>query len=64
MSEAPNPRLGHGGFLLCLESIFEKLTGQQLEYNTILGKPCLFTYRYTQVRFFSPTGQDRGLWEI
>lgn len=48
MSEAVNPRLGHGGFLLCLEALYEKLTGKRLEYNTILGKPCLFTYRYTQ----------------
>ncbi|XP_057309288.1 haloacid dehalogenase-like hydrolase domain-containing 5 [Hydractinia symbiolongicarpus] len=48
MSEAANPRLGHGGFLLCLESVFLKLTGKRLEYTAILGKPNLFTYRYTE----------------
>ena len=27
---------------------FQKLTGRQLEYTAILGKPNLFTYRYSQ----------------
>jgi len=48
MSEATNPRFGHGGFILCLESLFQKLTGRRLEYTAILGKPNLFTYRYSQ----------------
>lgn len=48
MSEAPSARIGHGGFLLCLESMFEKLTQHRLEYTAILGKPNLFTYRYTE----------------
>ena len=48
MSEAPNPRLGHGTFLLALEKIYEKMTGHRLEYTYILGKPNIFTYKYTE----------------
>jgi len=48
MSEAVNPRFGHGGFLLGLECLYQKLTNQTLDYTAILGKPNLFTYRYTE----------------
>ncbi|XP_014873818.1 cat eye syndrome critical region protein 5 [Poecilia latipinna] len=48
MAEAPSPRFGHGMFLLCLESIYRKLTGRRLEYEAVLGKPSLFTYQYAE----------------
>ncbi|XP_008400681.1 cat eye syndrome critical region protein 5-like isoform X2 [Poecilia reticulata] len=48
MAEAPSPRFGHGMFLLCLESIYRKLTGRRLEYEAVLGKPSLLTYQYAE----------------
>lgn len=41
-------RFGHGMFLLCLESIYQKLTGRELRYQALLGKPSLLTYRYAE----------------
>lgn len=46
MGEASNPRFGNGAFLCCLESVYKKLTGNDLVYTSILGKPNLFTYKY------------------
>ncbi|XP_061544625.1 haloacid dehalogenase-like hydrolase domain-containing 5 isoform X3 [Phycodurus eques] len=48
MARAPSPRLGHGMFLLCLESAYKKLTGGELRYEALLGKPGLLTYRYAR----------------
>ncbi|XP_061687633.1 haloacid dehalogenase-like hydrolase domain-containing 5 isoform X5 [Syngnathoides biaculeatus] len=48
MAQAPSPRLGHGMFLLCLESAYKKLTGADLRYEALLGKPGLLTYRYAR----------------
>ncbi|XP_061641521.1 haloacid dehalogenase-like hydrolase domain-containing 5 isoform X4 [Phyllopteryx taeniolatus] len=48
MARAPSPRLGHGMFLLCLESAYKKLTGAELRYEALLGKPGLLTYRYAR----------------
>uniref|UniRef100_A0A3Q3LYB1 Haloacid dehalogenase like hydrolase domain containing 5 n=1 Tax=Mastacembelus armatus TaxID=205130 RepID=A0A3Q3LYB1_9TELE len=48
MAEAPSPRFGHGMFLLCLESIYRKLTGRELQYQALLGKPSLLTYQYAE----------------
>eukprot|EP00794_Sanderia_malayensis_P013708 gene13708-15136_t len=48
MSEAPNPRFGNGAFLCCLESLYKKLTGNDLVYTSVLGKPNLFTYKYAE----------------
>ncbi|XP_054866707.1 haloacid dehalogenase-like hydrolase domain-containing 5 [Amphiprion ocellaris] len=48
MAEAPSPRFGHGMFLLCLESVYRKLTGQELRYEALLGKPSLLTYQYAE----------------
>ncbi|NWY75146.1 HDHD5 hydrolase, partial [Erithacus rubecula] len=48
MAEAKMPRLGHGTFLLCLESIYKKVTGRELKYEALIGKPSPVTYRYAQ----------------
>ncbi|XP_028910290.1 haloacid dehalogenase-like hydrolase domain-containing 5 isoform X1 [Ornithorhynchus anatinus] len=48
MAEAGTPRFGHGTFLLCLESIYRKVTGRELIYEALAGKPSLLTYRYAQ----------------
>ncbi|XP_061584093.1 haloacid dehalogenase-like hydrolase domain-containing 5 [Cololabis saira] len=48
MAEAPSPRFGHGMFLLCLESVYKKLTGRELQYEALLGKPGLLTYQYAE----------------
>ncbi|XP_046856385.1 haloacid dehalogenase-like hydrolase domain-containing 5 isoform X2 [Xenia sp. Carnegie-2017] len=48
MAEAPLPRFGHGAFLLCLESLFKKITGNELKYTTITGKPFLTTFKYAE----------------
>lgn len=43
MSEAKMPRFGHGTFLHCLEQIYEKLSGYELKYTTLVGKPAEIT---------------------
>ncbi|XP_041835942.1 haloacid dehalogenase-like hydrolase domain-containing 5 [Melanotaenia boesemani] len=48
MAEAPSPRFGHGMFMLCLESVYRKLTGRELQYRALLGKPSLVTYQYAE----------------
>ncbi|XP_078139759.1 haloacid dehalogenase-like hydrolase domain-containing 5 [Centroberyx gerrardi] len=48
MAEAPSPRFGHGMFLLCLEAVYRKLTGRELTYQSLLGKPSLLTYQYAE----------------
>nr|XP_057910640.1 haloacid dehalogenase-like hydrolase domain-containing 5 isoform X1 [Doryrhamphus excisus] len=48
MAEAPSPRFGHGMFMLCLESAYKKLTGRELQYQALLGKPGLLTYQYAE----------------
>lgn len=35
-------------FLLCLESVYKKLTGRELRYEALLGKPSLQTYQYAE----------------
>lgn len=44
VSEAPIPRYGHGAFLVCLESLYKKVTGKDLIYNALIGKPSEVTY--------------------
>lgn len=46
MSEAHMARFGHGTFLVCLESLYKKITGQDLIYDYLVGKPCELTYQY------------------
>ncbi|KAL6112312.1 uncharacterized protein ACO6RY_09099 [Pungitius sinensis] len=48
MAEAPSPRFGHGMFLVCLESVYRKVTGRELQYQALLGKPSLLTYQYAE----------------
>lgn len=46
MSEAHVPRLGHGCFMNALESIYKKITGQDLKYSALIGKPSEITYHH------------------
>uniref|UniRef100_A0A3B4V3M8 Haloacid dehalogenase like hydrolase domain containing 5 n=1 Tax=Seriola dumerili TaxID=41447 RepID=A0A3B4V3M8_SERDU len=41
-------RFGHGMFMLCLESVYRKMTGRELQYQALLGKPSLLTYQYAE----------------
>ncbi|KAM3870002.1 haloacid dehalogenase-like hydrolase domain-containing 5 [Diretmus argenteus] len=49
MAEAKNPRFGHGMFLVCLESIYKKVTGYELKYEALIGKPSVVTYNYAEL---------------
>jgi len=42
------PRFGHGSFLLCLEALYQKITGKELQYKNLVGKPCEITYRFAE----------------
>jgi ribonucleotide monophosphatase NagD (HAD superfamily) len=42
------PRFGHGTFLHCLESVYRKLSGNELEYCATVGKPSALTYLYAE----------------
>ncbi|XP_059969842.1 haloacid dehalogenase-like hydrolase domain-containing 5 isoform X3 [Mesoplodon densirostris] len=48
MAEAKMPRFGHGTFLLCLEAVYRKVTGRELCYTGLMGKPSLLTYQYAE----------------
>jgi len=48
MAKAATPRFGHGAFLLCLESLYKKMTGLDLEYEALIGKPSIVTYLYSK----------------
>ncbi|XP_021370280.1 haloacid dehalogenase-like hydrolase domain-containing 5 isoform X1 [Mizuhopecten yessoensis] len=48
MAEACMPRFGHGAFLVCLEALYKKITGLDLDYTALIGKPCEITYRYAE----------------
>ncbi|NXN96610.1 HDHD5 hydrolase, partial [Rhinopomastus cyanomelas] len=48
MAEAKMPRFGHGTFLLCLETIYKKVTGRELKYEALIGKPSTVTYLYAE----------------
>ncbi|XP_041457716.1 haloacid dehalogenase-like hydrolase domain-containing 5 [Lytechinus variegatus] len=48
MAEAHLPRLGHGSFLLCLEALYKKVTGHDLRYTVLTGKPSQITYHYAE----------------
>lgn len=36
-------------FLLCLESIYKKITGYDLQYDALIGKPSVVTYNYAEL---------------
>ncbi|TRY97035.1 hypothetical protein DNTS_001445 [Danionella cerebrum] len=40
---------GHGMFLVCLESIYQKITGRELSYEALIGKPSVVTYNYAEL---------------
>ncbi|XP_043943462.1 haloacid dehalogenase-like hydrolase domain-containing 5 isoform X1 [Protopterus annectens] len=48
VTEATMPRFGHGTFLVCLENIFKKITGLELRYEALIGKPSIITYKYAE----------------
>ncbi len=48
MAEAAMPRFGHGVFLHCLEQVYEKLSGMELKYSAVVGKPSEVTYYYAE----------------
>ncbi|XP_041441228.1 haloacid dehalogenase-like hydrolase domain-containing 5 isoform X2 [Xenopus laevis] len=48
MAEAKNPRFGHGTFLVCLETLYHKLTGRELRYEALIGKPSMVTYSFAE----------------
>lgn len=48
MHQACMPRFGHGAFLVCLEALYKKINGVDLEYRALIGKPCEITYRYAE----------------
>ncbi|KAM9856298.1 haloacid dehalogenase-like hydrolase domain-containing 5 [Aulostomus maculatus] len=53
MAEAHSPRFGHGTFLVCLENIYKKITGKDLKYDALMGKPSELTYHFAEylIRF-------------
>ncbi|KAF6030277.1 hypothetical protein EB796_011418 [Bugula neritina] len=48
MAEACMPRFGHGCFLFCLEHLFKKLSGKDLKYTALIGKPSPITYHHAE----------------
>ncbi|NWU67760.1 HDHD5 hydrolase, partial [Pterocles burchelli] len=47
IAEAQSPRFGHGTFMVCLENIY-KITGKDLTYEALMGKPSKLTYQYAE----------------
>ncbi|NXM00269.1 HDHD5 hydrolase, partial [Tyrannus savana] len=48
VAEAQSPRFGHGTFMVCLENIYKKITGRELKYEALMGKPSRLTYLYAE----------------
>lgn len=48
MAEAVMPRFGHGAFLHCLETLYKKITSNELAYTGMIGKPSEITYRHSE----------------
>ncbi|CAL1537490.1 unnamed protein product [Lymnaea stagnalis] len=46
MSEHKIPRLGHGCFMNALEGLYQKITGKELKYTALIGKPSEITYHH------------------
>merc|ERR1711881_629867 len=49
-AKAEQPRFGNGAFLVCLEALYRKFTGKELEYSKLIGKPSQFTYEFALER--------------
>uniref|UniRef100_A0AAV2MHN7 Haloacid dehalogenase-like hydrolase domain-containing 5 n=1 Tax=Knipowitschia caucasica TaxID=637954 RepID=A0AAV2MHN7_KNICA len=69
-SSAPSPRFGHGVFVLCLEAVFKRLSGAELQIEALLGKPSILTYRYaehvltSQMTSSNPTAKLKTIYAI
>jgi len=48
MDRACMPRYGHGAYLLCLEALYKKVTGYELKYTSLVGKPSETTFRFAE----------------
>ncbi|NXT12310.1 HDHD5 hydrolase, partial [Prunella fulvescens] len=48
VAEAQSPRFGHGTFMVCLENIYKKITGKDLKYEALMGKPSRLTYQFAE----------------
>jgi HAD superfamily hydrolase (TIGR01450 family) len=48
MAKAKTPRFGHGAFLVCLENLYKKIVGRDLQYTALIGKPSEITYEFSQ----------------
>lgn len=48
MERCHMPRFGHGTFLVCLEGLYKKITGNTLHYSALTGKPSEITYRFAE----------------
>ncbi|XP_037334210.2 haloacid dehalogenase-like hydrolase domain-containing 5 [Pungitius pungitius] len=62
MAEAHSPRFGHGTFLVCLENIYKKITGNDLKYEALMGKPSELTYHFAEYLIRSQALQRQ--WEL
>ncbi|KAM8862452.1 haloacid dehalogenase-like hydrolase domain-containing 5 [Spinachia spinachia] len=62
MAEAHSPRFGHGTFLVCLENIYKKITGEDLKYEALMGKPSELTYHFAEYLIRSQALQRQ--WEL
>lgn len=36
-------------FVVCLESLYKKITGHELKYEALIGKPSVVTYNYAEL---------------
>ncbi|KAM5173019.1 haloacid dehalogenase-like hydrolase domain-containing 5 [Mantella aurantiaca] len=59
MAEAKMPRFGHGTFLVCLETLYRKITGKELRYEALIGKPSTVTYNFAEQLIMSQA-RERG----
>ncbi|XP_022249060.1 haloacid dehalogenase-like hydrolase domain-containing 5 [Limulus polyphemus] len=48
MAEACTARFGHGAFLVCLENLYKKITGKDVIYTALVGKPSEITYLHAE----------------
>ncbi|XP_026224771.1 haloacid dehalogenase-like hydrolase domain-containing 5 [Anabas testudineus] len=64
MAEAHSPRFGHGTFLVCLENIYKKITGKDLKYEALMGKPSELTYQFAEYLIRSQAMQRQWTFPI